>query len=171
MFEFEYKIAMDDYVEFNMYHSKNSRTFKNSMLVITLLGPAIFITFALVYFGDLLGVSIFLVASIIWIAFIRKYMWATSRRRIIKFINEGDTSEIFELKKLIVNDDGVLWSSKTSEGKYNWNAIIKICDLEEHIYLYVSSIQAIIIPKNVIDENGEFIEYCKAKSGVKVICG
>ena len=171
MFELEYQISMDDYVEFNMCHSRNSKTFKKSMLVITLLGPVIFITIALVYFGDFLGVSIFLIASIIWIAFIRKYTLATTRRRITKFINEGDTSEIFELKKLIINDDGVFWSSKTSEGKYNWNGIIKLCDLEEYIYLYVSSVQAIIIPKSQIDDNDEFVEYCEMKGGIKRTCG
>ena len=70
--EIEYNLTEEDYLHFNLFHIKNSKTGKNSLTIQRLIGPVIFIMAAFI-FGEMdeelsitLLLCIFLILSIIW---------------------------------------------------------------------------------------------------------
>lgn len=53
---------------------------------------------------------------------------------------------------MIIDDSGISDKDENSDTKYAWNAIVKKLETREYIYLYLSSIQGIIIPKRILDQ-------------------
>ncbi len=169
MFEFEYQLSVDDYVEFNIYHTKNSKTVKNRILFIQILVPIVLMLISIIYYGNLLGISISFITSVLYFIFIPQRHLMILRKMINKMVNEGDKGDIFELKKYKIDDTGIFWTSSTSEGKYNWSGVVKMCDLEEFIYLYFNPVQALIIPKRIIGDDSQFVEFCRTNMKGKTI--
>ena len=63
--------------------------------------------------------------------------------------------------KLLSGDDGVHVKTSDAETKYTWKAIIKKTETDAYYFLFINTIQAIIIPKRVFANNDEKAEFQK----------
>jgi hypothetical protein len=167
MFEFDYQLTKEDYVEFNQYHYKNSKSFMKDIMLLRVLFPILLLLFP-VLMGkklDMIYISIFVLISTVWIIFLPKYLWKAINKKIIKMVEENKNGDLFTLKHTTINESGVYWKSEYSEGHYNWNSVIKINETDQFIYIYVSSVQAVVISKQ-LSSNGidimKLLEFCKS---------
>ncbi len=168
MFEFDSKMTKEDYIEFNMFHYENSKTIMKSILLERVVGPIIFMLFTVVTgkLDDIIYMTVFITLSVLWFAFLPKYMWYIMKKRTNKLIEENKEGDLFSEKHIIIDDLGIHYESKSSSGTYNWNSVIKVCDTEKALYIYVSSIQAVVIPKRLVADQinvEELIRYCRLK--------
>lgn len=152
MFKFTNKISEEDFVEFNIFHMNNSKTMNGTKLGINLLFPMMFFLFGLVSGKelDLLFWIIMLVGSIFLFLMIPKIMNSSLRKRLKKMMLEGDNGDMFAEKEYIIDELGIKMNSANSSGFYNWNSVIKVDEDEKNMYLFVSTVQALIIPKMII---------------------
>lgn len=109
--EVNFEVKKEDYIKFNLYHAENSPSQKKNL---NLLRYGIPVLFSLpIYF---IGTNLFKQPSIYWIiiAILFSAIWIITypkqyksliKKEIEKLISEGDNSEIFGKKNMIIDDE------------------------------------------------------------------
>jgi K+/H+ antiporter YhaU regulatory subunit KhtT len=77
------------------------------------------------------------------------------KRKIERFINDPKNSNLLVRTELIISDNGIINKDEFSEVNYNWNAITKKVINKDYIYLFLNSVQAIVIPKKALSNEEE----------------
>ena len=62
-------------------------------------------------------------------------------------IGEGRNQSLVGQHLLQVDSDGLLWRSPGTEGKVKWSAIEKVESSEEHTFVYLNAVMAVVIPR------------------------
>ena len=171
----EYEMTRQDYIDFNIYHMTHSTTMKRSLLIQRFIFPIIFLicpllltkitTIPLWYWT-----SIFIITSILWIAFYPKILKRLIEKKVSQMLEEGKTTGIVGIHNLSVSEDGIIDKTEFSETKYD--LIEKIVESETHIFIYVSAVMAYIIPIRVFaiaDEKDNFLSII-SKLDKKKVC-
>jgi YcxB-like protein len=166
--EINYNLTEEDYLNFNMFHVKNSKVVKRTLNMQRFLTPIIFIvaSFVLSKVGSMsfLGVFItFLVVSILWIIFYPRYFYSYVIRNTKKIIKEGKNDGLLGEHRMVLSEDGIIDSTSNSETKVTWLGIKTLSEDRQNIYLYNSSVSAYILPKRELDDVGEIKTYLKSK--------
>lgn len=157
-----------DYLQFNLFHIKNSTTGKRTLTLLRYMTPLIFIG-ASVILSILLNASfivffsVFLVASILWVMFYPKFFYRNIKRTTLRIINEGKNEGLIGEHHLTLTEDGVSDLTAVGEMKSTWSGIKKIEEDLEHFYLYNSSVSAYIIPKRALQDEQELRNYIQMK--------
>jgi hypothetical protein len=168
LMEIRYNLTEEDYLNFNMFHVKNSKAVKRTLNMQRFLTPIIFIiaSFVLSKVGSMsfLGVFItFLVVSILWIIFYPKYFYSYVIRNMKKMIKEGKNDGLLGEHYMILSDEGIIDSTSNGETKVSWLGIQTLSEDKHNIYLYNSSVSAYILPKRELDDVEEIKTYLKSK--------
>ena len=157
--DIEFELLEKDYINFNIDHAKKSSSLKKSILSQRILGPIVFmlIPFILRLYTSIplsYWLTIFAIASVLWVMFYPKYFNWEMGRRVKKMLNEGNNENILIRRTISISKEGLLEKSAIGESKVKWSQVDKVEETEEYIYIYISSISAHIIPKRVFrDEN------------------
>lgn len=157
--EINFEVTKDDYIKFNVYHIKNSASQKKNFNLLKYIIPAIFSL--LIYF---IGTNLFKQPSIYWgiaailffivgIIIYPKLYESSIKKQIEKSMSEGDNSEIFGKKKMIIDDETITIYNNSSFEKISKSVIKDIKTYDDIIALYTSSITAHIIPTRYLDED------------------
>lgn len=77
------------------------------------------------------------------------------RKQTLKLYNEGKNSSFLGKHALELTDTGLITRSEYTETKLAWGAIERIEASPDYTFLYISSVQAYVIPHNRIYE-GDF---------------
>ncbi|EMS69814.1 YcxB family protein [Ruminiclostridium cellobioparum] len=165
--ELEYYLNKQDYIDFNIYHVNHSDIIKKSLLIQRYFIPIIFMIVPFLIAGVtdlplLYWICVFIVISVVWIVFYPKYfVWAFSKR-VSKMVDEGKNKDLLGKHRVTVNEEGVLEQSENGENKISWSGVEKIVSSNQHIFIYIGSISACIIPKRAFKTNTDmelFHEY------------
>jgi hypothetical protein len=82
--------------------------------------------------------------------------------RIKKMLSEGNNNALLGRQVVSLSPEGIFVKNQTAESKINWSTVDKVTENDKHVYLYTSSINALVIPKNCFQsekEKQEFLEY------------
>ncbi len=165
--EINFEVKEEDYIKFNLYHVENSPSHKKNLNILRYGVP---ILFSLpMYF---IGTNLFRQSSIYWaiIAVLFGIVWIVTypkqyknliKKETEKLINEGDNSEIFGKKNMVIDDNEIITIyNKSSSETISRNAIKEVKIYDDMIIIYTSSINAHIIPTRYLDKNleNEFIK-------------
>lgn len=150
--ELKYDVTQEAYIDFNMYHIKNSKTAHQSLQLQRFIGPVIFLLFPVVFSAivkePLLGLFIlFFIMSIVWIVFYPRYFYGHVNRMAMKMLKEGKNDGLLGPHEMVFTDKGLLEISSKGETFSSWHAIEKFGEDERNLYLYNSGMSAFIIPK------------------------
>lgn len=174
---YEYKIKLDekDYIEFNDYHLSNSVAGKKAVNLIRILVPLLF----------LCAISIFLIAnadgeliitlaitavvvSILMVFFSKKILIISMSKSIKRLKKDGKLP--FNGEVIITFDeDGIHEKTLNSESKINYTLVEKIGQNKQAIYIYMSAVQAYIIPLSCFESDVkkiEFLEFLDKKCNI-----
>jgi len=155
-----YELTEQDYLDFNIYHSKHSPTIKKSILLQRALGPVVFLIapFLAIRITNIplwYWLAIFFISSIIWFVFYPKYFnWELSRR-VSKLLNEGKNLDMVGSRSINLTQDGLIESTPHSESKVGWDMVEMINETEDYIYIYISAVSAYIVPIRVFKDAKE----------------
>lgn len=158
-----YELTKEDYIDFNMYHGLRSKTVKKSMFlqqyilpIVYLIVPFFLEDFKSPKFKYCMGV--FIVIAISWIILYKKYLKKYMRKRIVKMIDEGDTSKNFGNKVMILSEEGIEDIGKNDQSKLKWEGIYKIEESDKHIFIYKNSMSAYVVPIRALDNKERFLD-------------
>ena len=166
--EIRYNLTEEDYLNFNMFHVKNSKAVKRTLNMQRFLTPIIFIIASFVFSKvggmSFLGVFItFLVVSILWIIFYPKYFYSYVIRNTKKIIKEGKNDGLIGEHHMILSEEGIIDATSNGETRVSWFGIQTLSEDKHNIYLYNSSVSAYILPKRELDDVEEIKTYLKLK--------
>lgn len=158
--ELEFELTEEDYINYNIDHSKKSPSIKKSIMIQRVFGPIVFIIapFLVVKFSDIplwYWITIFGISSVVWLIFYPKYANWEMKKRLKKMLEEGSNENLFNRRKIILTDQGLSQVSPTGETNVKWDSIVSIEETDEYIYIYISSVSAHIIPKRVFKDVNE----------------
>jgi Ca2+/Na+ antiporter len=160
----EYNLAAEDYIHFNLFHLKHSKTSLKSLYLQRYLSPLFFILVSIVFaiMGDLHLLSTlipFLVLSILWVIFYPKLFYRHVRKNVQKMFKEGKNEALLGEHTMILMEEGFVESNSTGESKVKWSGIQEVKEDEEYLYLYNSAVSAYIIPKRNLSNQLEIKNY------------
>ena len=157
--EINFEVTKEDYIKFNLYHVENSPSQNRNFILLRYLVPVLFSI--PIYF---IGTNLFkqpsvywaivaVLFSVIWIITYPKQYRALVKKETEKLISEGDNSEIFGQKSMVIDDEAVIIHHKSSSERILKNAIKDVKVYDDIIIIYLSSITAIIIPTRYLDKD------------------
>jgi Ca2+/Na+ antiporter len=166
--EIRYSLTEEDYLNFNLFHIKNSNTAKKALNMQRFLMPIIFIVLSYVFskVGNLsfIGLLIaFLIVSILWVMFYPKYFYSYVIRNTRKMIKEGKNDGLIGEHHMIFSEEGIIDSTSNGETKVTWSGIKTFSEDKNSIYLYNSSVSAYILPKREMDDVEKIKTYLQSK--------
>lgn len=86
---------------------------------------------------------------------------------------EGHNRAMIGHKKVELSQEGVSYKGTGSEGKASWATVERIAQDETYIYIYLSSIMAVIVPKRAFPNpeasNEYYNEANRFLNGVKIV--
>ncbi len=116
----------------------------------------------LVLFGpiDHSHVALFIVMLVV--GAIDQYL---SSRRGLRQVIEDESNPVLKVTRYHIDESGVSYSNDCSEGRISWAAVCKVDETTALFRLFISSFEAIVIPKRVLDSETQFREDIKAWRG------
>ncbi|MEI7884098.1 MAG: YcxB family protein [Clostridia bacterium] len=165
--QLEFELTRKDYLDFNMHYAEHNKAFNNSLYLMRFFVPIIFLVFPFAISGTS-GLTfpswfaIYLVLYLIWVSFFPKYYKKILYRRINKMVDCGKIPGVIGWHKLSVIDGVIIDQTSVSETKYA--TVHKLEQTEKHLFIYVSSIMAYIIPQAAFkseEEKQDFISLVK----------
>jgi hypothetical protein len=89
-------------------------------------------------------------AIIILIALIQvlmaKYRY---KKQVTQIVANPENSNLFRIVELSFSNEGIFMEDETMNCNYKWNSIIRKNENNSYYFLFISSLQAIIIPKRI----------------------
>ena len=162
MLQLNYKLTDEDYIEFNEFHQLiHSEIGKRNLFFLRLIGPMISILAMIIFIlaraevmliiGEAIVLFIF---SVVDILLAKKIMKRGIRKTILK-MKEKEGLPFAEETTLNFTEDQIIEITKGQEVKVDYKKVEDVCETEKAFYVYMSSVQAIIIPKRVLDQDKE----------------
>jgi hypothetical protein len=150
--ELEYELTEDDYIAFNLYYVKHSKTVKQSLFMQRFLPPIIFLIFPFVLFwvtGEFLMVLLisFVLFSVVWIIFYPRYFYGYIKRNVSKLLNEGSNANILGRHVFISTEDGFVEKNRAEQRSGRWSSIERVEENDYYYFLFFSTMNAYIVPK------------------------
>ncbi|GKW47287.1 hypothetical protein NCCP2050_29790 [Planococcus sp. NCCP-2050] len=157
MMEIIYDVTEEAFIDFNLYHSKNSKTYRKSMALQRFLIPVMYVMlagiFSLILDMPLLFLLIpFLILSIVWVIFSPSLYYGMIKRTARKMIREGDNGSMLGEHSMVFTEEGLKEISKTGEASVSWSGIVDFGEDDSNFYLYNSSLSAYILPKKDLQD-------------------
>lgn len=163
--EIEFDLTLDDYVAFSLDHAKRSTLHKTSIgCFFVVAGMAVPVSIAailltvenardfampLLAFGAIVLLSLGIVAGWNYYYGIPTFLTDLMLRHML---TRGDTSSIFGRYSISVSPAAIFERAPKSEHRFALSAVQKIILAPQHVYVYVSPVQAFIIPKRAFLE-------------------
>lgn len=158
--EIEFDFDVNDWEAFQKHHLQNSKQFNRTKIILTFIFPAL--VCAILYHNfleddlNLTSVFIFSTAAVLWIIFFPKRLIKRSLRNSKRMIEREDNSGILGNHKIIITNEGIEHIISGAEAKMKWSSFNNIEESVNHYFLYSSSVSALVIPKDKIDDIDEF---------------
>lgn len=162
MLQLNYKLTDEDYIEFNEFHQLiHSEVGKRNLFLLKLIGPMISILAIVIFILAraeimliVIEVIVLCIFSMVWIALSKKIMKRGIRKAILK-MKETEGLPFAEETTLNFTEDQIIEITKNQELKVDYKKIQDVCETEKAFYVYISSMEALIIPKRVLDQDME----------------
>lgn len=168
--ELNYKLTEEDYIDFNLFHAKNSKALKKQITMQRVLVPVMYIVLAILasVFLDMPFLVIlipFLIMGILWIIFYPAYYYRLIKRNATKMLREGKNDGVLGAHTIIFTEDGLREISPKGEMSISWSGIESFGENDAGFYLYNSGMSALIIPKRELGNSEAVSRFLVGKIG------
>lgn len=163
-----YELTEEDYLHFNLFHVKQSKTAIKSLKIQRFITPVFFIIAAFIFsgIGDMpvvFPLIIFGLISIVWLIFYPKYFYSLVMRQSKKMLKEGKNDGLLGQQQMVLSEEGIVYLTSNGESQVKWTGIKKIVEDSDFFYLYNSSVSAYILPKRALSSVKEAEDYFSSK--------
>jgi hypothetical protein len=166
--DLKYKLTEEDYINFNLFHMKNSETIMKSVRNQRIFTPVFYLLFSVVFsflldIPFLVSFTPFFILSVLWVLFYPKYLFGRAIRHTKKLVKEGRNESILGEHYMVLNDEGIVDKTSKGETKVTWSGINELKENDQYIYLYNSALSGYILPKREFENVEEIRQYLKNK--------
>lgn len=166
--ELNYKLNEEDYLDFNLFHAKNSPAVQKQVTMQRIFVPVLYIVLAILasIFLDMPFLILFipfLIIGILWSIFYPAYFYRLIKRNATKMMREGKNEGVLGAHKMIFTEDGLREISPKGELSISWSGIENFGEGPSGFYLYNSGLSALIIPKKELGNSEEVGGFLKGK--------
>ena len=159
MYQFRYMLNDHDYLEFNKHHLLNAPANKKAWRIMRPIAPIIFSIILLVSVlnGDDLPVIIaqlvvYTIASVMWIFVAKPYGMFFMKLSIKRMKKDGKLPYGKDVW-LCFEEDFLIETTTETEAKMKYTNLERIEVGKNAVYIYISAIQALIIPFYAFESN------------------
>lgn len=154
LFKTEFLFEMEDWMNFQLHYLRNLTSYKRTKLFYLAAMPLIFFIFTLtdIYKGkfNFYVLLVYILFSVVWILFYKNRFEKSHKRRIQKLLNKSENKSILGLQTLIMEENHLTLMHPKTENKISYDGIEKAEETDDYLYLYNSSVSAVIIPKQKV---------------------
>jgi hypothetical protein len=172
----EYELTKDDVSVFNLYHHCHSPTARRQYYRSWFVPAAVWLMVCtgiwyladrergapLRTFLDLLplfsGVPLYLLY----------FPWAYRRklRKIVDgMVSEGQNRRLFGRHTVVLSPESITESDEFGQTSTVWRGVERVVRAGDHVFIYISALAAIIVPRRAFAGASEFEEFVRAASG------
>ena len=176
VFEFDYTVSEQDYIEFNRYHMQKSPAGKRSRSVVLLMMLAAFLIVLVVnlssdgFEGSIPVLIIFGLAGLFMLLQMGPMMrW--NAKMSIKFMKKSGRLPYDNQVNLRVENDFIIEKTPMTEIKTMYPKLERIAVGPFGVYLYTSAISAILIPNTVFSnaaQKYDFLQLINQKTNLPI---
>ena len=167
----EYDRTIQDVIDFNLFHMSHSSSIKRQLLrmqilTVVLVLPLVFSIFYLInHTINIFTLIITILSGILAFVLYPQFSRESTISRIRKMLGEGSNRAMLGHQVVTFSPEGIFRKNQSTESKINWSAVEKVVQSDKHFFLYISSINALEIPKSCLPsekEQKDFLEYINA---------
>jgi len=154
MIEFKTKLDMGHLLDFNEHITRGAQKVRSRKILYMCLLPAILLYMQLqeaesgsLEFSHEHSFIVIAVATAFWVPFIYFYMSWAYRNSVLKYYALGNNVNLLGEQTITINDCGISGKSAEASSSVTWKGLGRIEETNKYIYIFVSSLQAFIIPK------------------------
>jgi hypothetical protein len=146
--QFTYTLEVEDWLAFNQYHAQNFAAIRRNRKILQIVFALIFILLSGLYLlsGSLFMAAFWGVMAVLWLFGLQKFVDWSMKKRLLKALAGGKNSWL-GLYEASITPEAFFSKSRTGEGKYYWQAMEQIVSTDDYIFIYVTPLSAVIIPK------------------------
>lgn len=162
----DYDLTREDYLAYSIHHMEHSKSIKRSLFIQRYLLSLIFFVFPFIMANATevplaFWLAAYTIIYILWVIYYPRYFVRSTKKRITKMINEGKNENLFGAYSIALTEDGVEQTSKTGESSVTWGGIERIDETKDHIFIYLSSVSAYVIPIRAFDNEEQKKEFMR----------
>lgn len=158
---FKYSLTEDDFAEANVYTSWSATWLKKARLIFVVksifygamgMGATFFIFDKIGIIKKYSTVELIIASSVILVfstAFTYYQAPLGIRSKSKKLLIKEENRHILDEGELFINDDKIISIDSRNMTDYKWESIVKYASTKEYFFLYINSIQALIVPKRI----------------------
>jgi hypothetical protein len=166
--DLKYQLTEEDYINFNLFHMKNSETIMKSVRNQRIFTPVFYLVFSVVFsflldIPFLVSFTPFFILSVLWVLFYPKYLFGRAIRHTKKLVKEGRNENILGEHHMVLSDEGIVDKTSKGETKVTWSGINELKENDQYIYLYNSAVSGYILPKREFENVEEIRRYINTK--------
>lgn len=169
-----YNLTEQDYINFNMSYAETSDTLKKSMLRARITGPVMFLLlpFVLKNVTDIpftYWMILFGIVAAAWFFLLPVFIQKNTVKQIKKMLREKGNNFLGD-KVLELRPDGIMTKGVEDETITSYKAVEDITQYKGGVYIYTSSISAIMISPGAFESDqhrNEFIKELMAKTHIR----
>jgi hypothetical protein len=153
--QLRFEIAIDDIMAFYRYHFAHSPTIRNQKLLLIAFVAAIAITASLIIDSEVertTQVIYAIVFTVVFGAYFHFRHGTSLEKQAKKLIAEGKNDGMLGTHQLTIEENALCEKTDVNETRHAWSAIDRVEETEDHAFIYISSIQAHVIPKHQISQ-------------------
>ena len=150
----EFERTIQDVLDFNLFHMAQSPSIKRQLLLMQIITSLLVIPLPIGIFYlafhsiNAITVVASILAGVLVFVLYPQVAQKLTINRIKKMLSEGNNNALLGRQIVSLSPEGIFVKNQTAESKINWSTVDKVTENDKHIYLYTSSINALVIPKN-----------------------
>ena len=160
---FEYQTTAEDVIAFNLYHFQHSPTAQRQAQIAraalsVFTGIVSFIVCIAITRGTLLPLVIVLALLAGGFLF-AIYPWLTRitlQKNVQGMLREGRSRTMIGLQRQTFTPEQITSSSEVSSATLSWTTIERIVSTDTHIFVYLSALSAIMLPRRIFQTDASF---------------
>lgn len=154
--EIKGKLENQDIINYNLYHFRHSKSIQKRAKIVSVVGPVLFgigtfIAYKTTNIPLWFWAGIFVIASIVWYQSYPKRLEFALTRNVSKMLEEGDNDGMMDESVITLDEDGLSKVNSKKEIRIKWSSVSKIAYDGENIFIYDTSISALIIKDDMFD--------------------
>ncbi len=163
----QYQPTLEDLLAFNRYHIDHSPSLRRYHQYVRIGTSVLCIVVCLVTFYALtqsfrIPIAFYAIAFGLGIFFyfaLPSMIWSSTKKRIERMFREGQNKGMAKLTTLSIGQDSMEANNGLSTSKLVWSAIEKMSVTDEYIFMYVSAMNAVVVPKRAFATEAQRQEF------------
>jgi len=148
----QYHLKESDYLTLLLYHSSNNKLHLKKRRRTRILVPIVYLVLGgYVYFtNNKLNVFIsFILFALFWWFIYPFYSKWNYKRHFKKIVKENFQDIVDTLVEIELIEAGILVKDHAADSHFKYNALQVIIETQDHLFIKISTVQMITIPKNL----------------------